>query len=100
MSTARHSQHVRRLGDYNQLAAVDSETNQLIQYQQLDSKAGTQSFLNFKIDASAFSERDSVQVRSDLLDVGIYISVPPRYQLCIVIISIIRIYEEILLPGY
>eukprot|EP01023_Acetabularia_acetabulum_P016719 TRINITY_DN1826_c0_g1_i2.p1 TRINITY_DN1826_c0_g1~~TRINITY_DN1826_c0_g1_i2.p1 ORF type:complete len:677 (-),score=106.37 TRINITY_DN1826_c0_g1_i2:1026-2999(-) len=76
MRNARHPLHARRLGDQDQLVALDSSTNQLIQYSVLDQKAGTHSFQNFKIDATAFSERDSIQVRSDLLDVGIYICAP------------------------
>eukprot|EP01025_Chloroclados_australasicus_P039217 TRINITY_DN4049_c0_g1_i4.p1 TRINITY_DN4049_c0_g1~~TRINITY_DN4049_c0_g1_i4.p1 ORF type:complete len:811 (+),score=137.04 TRINITY_DN4049_c0_g1_i4:333-2435(+) len=76
MGHARHAQHVRRLGDYDQLVALDSQTKQLIQYSLLDSRSGPQSFQNFKLDASVFSERDVVEVRSDLLDVGIYICAP------------------------
>eukprot|EP00878_Enallax_costatus_P018338 GHUV01019301.1.p1 GENE.GHUV01019301.1~~GHUV01019301.1.p1 ORF type:complete len:732 (+),score=248.43 GHUV01019301.1:153-2348(+) len=95
------SSHQRlRLGDSNLLVAVDTNTQRLLKYQELDgpiaaaagmssSTAGQQQqhshhhhhrrgkgAQHWKLDASFWSERDCVQVRYDLLDTHIAICSP------------------------
>lgn len=63
----------RRLGDTDLLVVLDPSTQRLLKYMELDTP---ESEVLAKVDTSFFSERDTVEVRTDLLDSHISICAP------------------------
>lgn len=69
----RHPLHRLRLGDSKLVVAYDPHTKRLLKYMEYDMDSQMRTT---KLDASFFSERDAVEVRSDLMDTNICICAP------------------------
>lgn len=68
-------QHQRlRMGHSEAVVVVDPETNRLLKFYEPEFAGNTPG--TFKIDAALFSERDGVQIRTDLMDTHISICAP------------------------
>lgn len=73
MKSTQHPRQRARMGDAEVVVAVDPATQRLLKYQEADGARGGSTF---KVDASFFSERDNVMVRTDLMDTHIAICAP------------------------
>ncbi|MEW5304708.1 MAG: hypothetical protein WDW36_007300 [Sanguina aurantia] len=73
MKPIRHPLQRLRLGDSELIVTLDSTTNRLLKYTETD---GRRAGAPVMLDAALFSERDCVQVRSDLMDSHISICAP------------------------
>ena len=76
MKAAHHPHQRLRLGDAEVLTCIDSSTQRLLKYQETEGGGGGKANGMVKMDAAFFSERDTVQVRADLLDTQISICAP------------------------
>jgi len=74
MKATQHANQRLRLGDTELLVCIDPATKRLLKYHEQEPTRAPASVV--KVDASFFSERDSVQVRTDLMDSHISICAP------------------------
>ncbi|KAG1674676.1 hypothetical protein FOA52_007200 [Chlamydomonas sp. UWO 241] len=76
MKSAGHPAQLVRQGETEALICLDPDTHRLLKYHESSESVSARGPATVKVDTSFFSERDNIQVRTDLIDTHIAICSP------------------------